>query len=142
YVLVLERLDDVRLIDSADDPSGWTSADIETALRGAGALHAIWMGRESDLAQQPWIGIPPTARRMAAMRPLWDALTEHAAVEFPWLMTDDDVARQRRLIAELPIWWGELEAMPRTLIHNDFNPRNIAIRNAYSAASDVRGFPI
>jgi hypothetical protein len=129
FVLVLERLEDVRLMDTADDPSGWTSTDIETALRGAGALHAIWMGRETELAQQPWIGIPPTARRMAAMRPLWDALTEHAAVEFPWLMPDDEMARHRRLIAELPTWWAELEAMPRTLIHNDFNPRNLAIRN-------------
>jgi NADP-dependent 3-hydroxy-3-methylglutaryl-CoA reductase len=88
FVLVLERLNDVRLLDSADDPSGWTRADVEAALRGAGAFHAIWMGRETELLRQPWIGISPTARRMAAMRPLWDALIEHAAVEFPWLMTD------------------------------------------------------
>jgi hypothetical protein len=129
FVLVLERLSDIRLLDSADDPSGWTGADVEAALRGAGALHAIWMGREAELLCQPWIGIPPTARRMAAMRPLWDALIEHAAVEFPWLMTDADVARHRVLVASLPTWWSELEAMPRTLIHNDFNPRNVALRD-------------
>jgi NADP-dependent 3-hydroxy-3-methylglutaryl-CoA reductase len=129
YVLVLERLTDARLIDSADDPSDWTSGDVEAALRGAGALHAIWMGREAELLRQPWIGIPPTTRRMTAMRPLWDALTEHAAVEFPWLMPDAEIARHRGLIATLPAWWSELESMPRTLVHNDFNPRNIALRD-------------
>jgi NADP-dependent 3-hydroxy-3-methylglutaryl-CoA reductase len=128
YVLVLERVSDARLIDTADDPSGWTTGDIETALRGAGALHAIWMGREGELLRQPWIGIPPTARRMATMRPLWDALVEHAAAEFPWLMTDADITRHRTFIAELPTWWRDLESMPRTLIHNDFNPRNIGLR--------------
>ena len=25
-------------------------------------------------------------------------------------------------------WWKEIEKMPRTLVHNDFNPRNIAFR--------------
>jgi aminoglycoside phosphotransferase (APT) family kinase protein len=28
----------------------------------------------------------------------------------------------------MPLWWPRMEAMPRTLIHNDFNPRNIAMR--------------
>jgi hydroxymethylglutaryl-CoA reductase (NADPH) len=27
-------------------------------------------------------------------------------------------------------WWRPLEALPRTLIHHDFNPRNIALRPA------------
>lgn len=129
YVLVLERLSDARLLDTADDPSGWTSTDIEAALRGAGALHAIWFGREAELAQQPWIGTPPTAQRMATMRPLWEALVDHAAVEFPGLMGDRELARQRSLIASVPQWWTRLEAMPRTLIHNDFNPRNIGLRD-------------
>jgi aminoglycoside phosphotransferase (APT) family kinase protein len=32
------------------------------------------------------------------------------------------------MIDTIPRWWPELEAMPRTLIHNDFNPRNICLR--------------
>lgn len=128
YVLVLERLANVRLLDSADDPRGWGSAEIEAALRGAGALHAIWMNRERELLAQPWIGIPPTAERMAAMSALWQALAEHAADELPALMTPADLANQQTIIREIPHWWSRLESMPRTLAHNDFNPRNIALR--------------
>jgi hypothetical protein len=128
YVLVLERLRDVRLMDSADDPREWTSSDIETAVRGASAFHSIWMDREAELRREAWIGLPPSVQSMVAMRPLWDAFAEHAATEFPSIMTDDHLRRHRALIDTLPGWWGRLAALPRTLIHNDFNPRNIGIR--------------
>lgn len=129
YALILERLHGrVRLMDSADDPSGWSAPEIEAALRGIGAIHAIWMGREGELSRQPWIGMPPTAKRMRAMQPLWNALAEHAAHEFPALMDPEELQRQHELVASIPDWWARLEAMPRTLIHNDFNPRNLGLR--------------
>jgi len=130
YVLVLERLDGLRLMDSADDPGAWTTADIETAITGAAALHAIWLGREQELLQAPWLGLPPTAPRMARLMPLWSALAEHASKEFPHLMPPGQLGRHLELIATIPDWWARLELMPRTLIHNDFNPRNIAIRGS------------
>jgi NADP-dependent 3-hydroxy-3-methylglutaryl-CoA reductase len=45
YVLVLERLADVTLIDSADDVSGWGRPQVTAALRGIAEVHAIWYGR-------------------------------------------------------------------------------------------------
>jgi NADP-dependent 3-hydroxy-3-methylglutaryl-CoA reductase len=129
FVLVLERLADVRLLDSADDPRGWGSAEIEAALRGIGAVHAIWMNREHELLAQPWIGVPPTAERMASMSPLWEALATHAAQELPALMTPAELERQLEVVRDIPRWWRRLEEMPRTLVHNDFNPRNVALRH-------------
>ena len=129
HALVLERLGpDVRLVDSADDPSGWRAADIEAALRGIGAMHAIWMGRERELCDASWIGRPPDRESMATMRPLWEALALHAAEEFPSLFSTDDMRLQRELIGTIPDWWRRIEGMPRTLVHGDFNPRNVAIR--------------
>jgi thiamine kinase-like enzyme len=32
------------------------------------------------------------------------------------------------LINRLEGWWGQLEKQPRTLVHNDCNPRNIGLR--------------
>jgi hydroxymethylglutaryl-CoA reductase (NADPH) len=131
HALVLERLHgSVRLMDSADTPNAWSEADIETALRGAGALHAVWFGRERELLAQPWIGDAPTAARMTAMRPLWTALAAHARNEFPALMPERELAEHERLLATMPEWWGRMEQMPRTLVHNDFNPRNLALRTA------------
>jgi aminoglycoside/choline kinase family phosphotransferase len=71
---------------------------------------------------------------MTAMHPLWHAFAEHAAEEFPSLVTDAHLRAHQALVDTLPEWWGRLEAMPRTLIHNDFNPRNIGIRGRGSNA--------
>jgi thioester reductase-like protein len=130
-LIVLERLAGVELMDAADDISGWDRAHIEAALRGIAAIHAVWYRRDAGLVRQPWLGPVPTARRMASMRELWEALADYSGCWFAdW--SHGLPAVQRRLIASLPDWWRSLEAMPRTLIHNDFNPRNLAFRRTSS----------
>ena len=130
FALVLERLTGrVRLLDSADDPRGWGTREIEAATRGAAAVHAIWLGRERELLAQSWIGRAPSAARMTQMRPLFEALARHAADEFPSLMPARELRRQLALVADVPAWWARIESLPRTLAHNDFNPRNIALRD-------------
>lgn len=128
YVLVLERLQDMLLMDSADDVSGWDRPAIEAALRGIAQVHAIWYGREEELMQQPWLGEVMTAERMLEMRELWEGLGVHAREEFPEWFAKEQLGTQRRLARSLGHWWKRAEQLPRTLIHNDFNPRNICLR--------------
>lgn len=130
YVLVLERLRGLRLMDTADDVSGWRPADIETVLRGAAEVHAIWYRREEELKRLPWLEPRPTAASMTAMQELWEELGRHAFEEFPELVSADDLAWQQELIRTIPEWWAEIDALPQTLVHNDFNPRNVALRGA------------
>lgn len=128
YVLVMERLQDVDLMDTADDPRGWDAAAITAALEGIAGVHAVWLHREDELATQPWLGPCPTAADMHDMADLWDALALNAAEELSELVTPADLEQHRALIRSVGDWWGRLEALPRTLIHNDFNPRNLALR--------------
>ena len=65
---------------------------------------------------------------MVEMGPLWEALAVHASEEFPEWVSRDDLALHRRLVGSLNAWWANKESMPHTLIHNDFNPRNICLR--------------
>ncbi len=129
YIAVLEKLDNMVLMDTADHVRGWTRANVEVALRGIAEVHSIWYGREAELLDQPWLGETPTADGMVEMTELWDALSVHAREEFPELVTRARRERTKQFIAELPTWWPALEAMPRTLVHNDFNPRNVALRD-------------
>jgi NADP-dependent 3-hydroxy-3-methylglutaryl-CoA reductase len=128
YVLVLERLADVALMDSADDVSGWGRAEVSAALRGIAEVHAVWYRREKELERAPWLASPPSAARMTAMAELWEELGRHAFEEFPEWVSAGDLALHHGLVRSTASWWSEIEAMPRTLIHNDFNPRNIGLR--------------
>jgi thiamine kinase-like enzyme len=108
--------------------AGWRRECIEAAILGLAELHAIWYGREERLRAQPWLGPVIPAHRREEMHDLWLALAEHAEGRFGRIIGTFVREMQRRMIAEIGPRWCCLERLPRTLIHNDFNPRNIALR--------------
>ncbi|MBT2231580.1 phosphotransferase [Nonomuraea sp. NEAU-A123] len=128
YVIAMERLGPgVLHLDSADTPEQWRPEHLAAAVRGIAGVHTAFLGRHDEL--RAWLGPVQSAERMTAMRELWGALLEHAATEYPELVDAASARRLRRIVEEIPRWWGRLESMPRTLVHNDFNPRNIALRS-------------
>jgi thioester reductase-like protein len=128
WTLALERIDDAVSIN-ANDPSRWDDASIDAALRGLAAIHSFGLGRET-LSREP--SLPPLrdAAKYVEMTPLWSALAEHAR-ERSASFSDAGLRRvHERLVADVGSWASTLTAAPRTLIHNDFNPRNVALRRA------------
>jgi NADP-dependent 3-hydroxy-3-methylglutaryl-CoA reductase len=133
YLVVMEKLDDMVLKDSADDISGWGSDHIDAAIEGIAKIHSIWYGKTDQLEDEGWVGYSPNADSMVEMTDLWEQLEIHAAEEFPEWIVGHDVELHRRLVARIDQWWPEIDAMPKTLIHNDFNPRNICLRKSTDA---------
>jgi thioester reductase-like protein len=129
WVAVVEYINDAVVSDSAGQ-STWRAAHIESAIDGLAALHSIWLGRETELRAQPWVGYVQSANGVSEMSGLWSALADHAAPLFSSWADPDIASIQRRLISSLDRWWPALETAPRTLIHNDFNPRNVCLRGA------------
>ena len=127
--LVLERLGDQILIDATDDPTLWTRAHIQAAVDGLAQIHSVWYGHEDDLAGRSWIGHVASHESMVDMMPLWSALADHAAPHLAEWVGPSLVGIHRALIESMGEWWHLLETAPRTLIHNDFSPRNVAIRD-------------
>jgi hydroxymethylglutaryl-CoA reductase (NADPH) len=125
----MERLESgVILKDSADEPGEWAPEFVDAALRGIADVHAVWLGREEELLGEGWLGRVLGAGKMAEMRELWYRLAEHNAHEHPQWIDEFSLLRINDAIARIDDWWREIEAMPRTLVHNDFNPRNLALR--------------
>jgi len=129
FVIIEELLQDLELMDSANDTSQWSKPHLEAAIRGIAEVHSIWFGREEELKQQPWMIDYPTAAGMLEKRRLWELLGAHAREEFPEWLSEEDIEVFRSIVSGIGDWWADIEQMPRTLIHNDFNPRNIALRN-------------
>lgn len=131
FVIVMEMLrpEKMHLMDSEAHRAAWGHLEIESTIDGLAALHSIWLDRESELQATTWLGSSPSARSMTEMSDLWLALAEHSFAENPEWLTDSDRSLQQQLIRSIPDWWAEIEEMPRTLIHGDFNPRNVALRH-------------
>ena len=127
WAVALERIADASYLDSVSD-SAWTDADIAVTIDGLSRLQSVWYGRERELRGLPWSGFERTAASMTDMADLWSALATHARSRFCAWADPSISSIHRRLIGEAGRWWRALDAPPRTLIHNDFNPRNICLR--------------
>jgi hypothetical protein len=127
WVVVLESIADAALIN-ANDPARWDDESIDAALAGLASIHSAWLGRTSELMRQPWL-VARDERKWIELAPLWRELARHAHVR----STAFAAPRLRRihdeLVEDVASWVGVLASLPQTLIHNDFNPRNIALRS-------------
>jgi hydroxymethylglutaryl-CoA reductase (NADPH) len=128
YVVVMEDISNLELMNTADDVNDWTDAHIKAAIKGISQTHALTLGQEDNLRMMPWIGHVMTPEDMLEMTPLWRALVSHAGEEFPEWFQEEDIDACRRIIQNIDCWYKELETMPRCMVHNDFNPRNIGFR--------------
>jgi thioester reductase-like protein len=128
WTLILEHLSGAKLRDAVDRVEDWTDTDIDCAIRGLATLQSIWYGREQELRRTAWLGHVQSTSDAADMADLWMALATHAAPRFAAWADPAISSIQRRLIAAIDRWWRPLEDLPRTLIHNDFNPRNICLQ--------------
>ena len=129
FVLILEYLDDAILLDTADDVSGWGEEHIVAALEGIAKAHSVWFERDDELREKSWVGAVQTAASMEKMSPLWRALADHGHREFSEWISEEERQEIHGIIDELPRWYAELEEHPVTLVHNDFNPRNVCLRS-------------
>src|SRR5262249_53558525 len=127
WVLVLESIHDAELIN-ANDPASWDDESIDAALSGLASIHSAWLGRTSELSLEPWLPPRRDAARWVEMSPLWRALAEHAHARSNAFAGRSLRRIHDALVDQVASWSGVLAQLPQTLIHNDFNPRNIALR--------------
>lgn len=131
WVLVLEHVADATVANAVDRP--WTDTEIGTALVGLAAMHSVWYGRAAELAAIPWLPPRRNARTMEAMQPLWQSAAAQARPALRQWGGDGLVDAHESLLHGIAEWWRPLETEPQTLIHNDFNPRNIMLRGRAGA---------
>ncbi len=122
YLVLMERLDPACL------GASWRRPEIEAALRGIAPVHRRWLGREGELLDAALLGQVPGPALLVKAHELWTVLAEHNAAEHAGLVDPATLKRLLRLAGDAHSWSRGLEQMPRTLVHNDFNPRNIGLR--------------
>lgn len=135
YAILMEYLDDVELLNSVMQPALWTGTHIKAALVQLAAWHASMLFTTADLDMRLWDDAPSLSY-MQELAPLWQALLDHAAFRFPRLYTKERAQLLRIAIDGIPGRWGVLAGLPKTLVHNDCNPRNAC----FKAVNGVKKF--
>jgi len=123
YAVLMEYLDGTELLNSVMAPGQWTDAHLRAALTQLAGWHA----RHLTTTPPAWPDLP-SAAYMQPLTPLWEALLSNAAHHCPQLYGPARVQQLRQAIRAIPATWAALDALPRTLVHNDLNPRNTCFR--------------
>ena len=134
YLILMEHLEEVELLNSVMTPDAWTDTHIRQVLRQMAIWHARHLNQNLALNPAYWTDAP-SRQYMMELTPLWETLLQNAADKFPDLYDIDCVARLRAVIQDIPNYWQELESMPKTLVHNDLNPRNTCFKLVEGAPS-------
>jgi thioester reductase-like protein len=128
-LLLLEDLTGAPMLDSLDGDRPWQPSHLEAAIGGIAHVHATSYGDADPPGPPGWWAPRRTGDALVAQRPLLEALLDFALTRpFAGWLGDAGRARVRGLLDDLPTWARAIDAHPHTLIHNDFNPRNLAFR--------------
>ncbi|WP_181373257.1 thioester reductase domain-containing protein [Massilia glaciei] len=121
-------LHDAQMAHDCTLGTHWSAAHLDAAVRGLGEIHSVWLGRERELLATGWIAGESCGYGLLAMQPLWRALADYAGPRLAAILGREVGAVQRAWIDDMQAWLPQTFAMPRSLIHHDFNPRNMAFR--------------
>lgn len=129
YLVLMEYLEEVELLNSVMEPHRWSDAPIRAALSQIAQWHAKCLRQKPSLDSWYWTDTN-SPDYMAQLVPLWEALLANARRQLPDLYTSERAAFVERAIRQIPEYQAELSAMPITLVHNDLNPRNACFKGA------------
>jgi len=123
FYIMMEYLGEAELINSVMAPETWNDAHIKTALDQAAIWHAQGMVALQKDDFPKWPDAPNHENRIA-LKPLYKALWENAQANFPDLILERDYADILEHIEQVERMQASFDQHPKTLIHNDMNPRN------------------
>ncbi|KAF9960365.1 hypothetical protein BGZ72_007170 [Mortierella alpina] len=132
YALCLEYLNpalgNITHMNSTDTAlSTWSADDIHLALRDLASFHAQFLGQENRILEMSFLE-NPTRPMMKVLRPTYEAMVKTNHKNDPALFTSFLTQHMLDYLAHSDEYWATLERSPRTLIHGDFNTRNICLR--------------
>ena len=130
FLVIMETFEDLDCLDKADVPDAWTKSDIQVAIHGAASFHSMYFGKQLQDNNLPWlIEDAPSSKICLPMKELFRVMLGSNRTEFPDLVTGEAFQIGNDIVDDLENMWRDMDQLPHTLIHNDFNPRNLAINN-------------
>ncbi|KAF9438992.1 hypothetical protein BGZ76_001887 [Entomortierella beljakovae] len=139
YALCLEFLNpeegNITHMNSVEDALNvWSPNDIHLVLRDLASFHAQFLGRESEILNMSFLE-NPSRSLIKVLRPAYQAMIEENRKNQPKIFSEFLTKSMLDYLENSDEHWALLEKSPRTLIHCDFNPRNICLRLDHSTGA-------
>jgi hypothetical protein len=128
YIVLEEFLADAYVMRDYRDISWWTRERIAQCVADFAAMHAGYYASTEALVHEGWLGKTMDVSTMSSLAPLWKAYAARLRRSDNELFDTRYLDAHERWIETLPQWWGRIDVLPKTLIYNDAQIRNLAVR--------------
>jgi Hydroxymethylglutaryl-CoA reductase len=134
FAILMEDLSTLSHIDSANDIFKWDDQSIKTVLNDMAGMHAVYLNDRAAVPEEMLANTLNKEKLCGAYKFLCD-LTDHNARQFPEMLNESCKQIYFDFLDHLSDRIDEMNVFPMTLTHNDFNSRNICLRDE---TEDVR----
>ncbi|MCU0311788.1 MAG: hypothetical protein MUE36_12705 [Acidimicrobiales bacterium] len=124
-VVVLDLVSPLAACDVAGRLDGWTPDRVDVALAAVAEVHAAHFPTAEHLI---WAGPRRRTDDREADAALWGAILDDARRRFPDIVDDRRWRRRRALVETIGAWHPARDVVATTLVHDDFNVRNVGFR--------------
>lgn len=130
YWLGLEDISNYSNYNTVSKKQEWTDKEIKQVLQDMAQFHALFYNHTKNLENFDFLH-KRNSEQSVKLLPLIQALLDHHAREFSELYTKERIDLLENISIVYEYIWTILDEQPKTLIHNAFNPTNLAMRSSY-----------
>lgn len=112
YIILMEYLHDVELLNSVMAVEKWNNEHIQTALTQMARWHSSMLDTSANLDINLWDDAP-SLQYMTRLLPLWQALLNNAAEKCPELYHASRVHTMQAAINNIPGHWQQLQRLSK-----------------------------
>jgi len=127
YELLIEDLSGCTLLNSVMDVDQWSDVHLHRALGDIANWHVYAKERTNVLSQAAWADTDSSDYYLQEA-PLWDTLLQTNQKHFPEFYSSGVFEALCSGLNRIEDFSSIFNALPKTLIHNDANPRNACFR--------------
>lgn len=129
YIVLEQFLENAYIIKDYTDIAFWNKDQIAVAVNNFVELHSAYFGNYDSLVAQGWLGKVMNVAIMEKLKPLWLAYAENLRSNVGGLFSKEEYQDYLKWIDTIPDWWSKIDKIPKTLIYDDAQIRNLAVRN-------------
>ena len=126
--LECERFSHLNVLEGGIGTDTWTSNDIKTVLSGIAHFHAYYMGNTELIGGGLNNKLLEGLVCLSEAGPYMKVATHSNMEQLPEIWRKEESLNLLKYIAKPKEIINTLESFPKTVCHNDFNPRNVCLR--------------
>lgn len=124
YAIAKEYLapEKVTHFNTEETPEQWSYNDKLSVINSISEVHADYFQTTISFASSPL-----SVDEKINLIPFYKEISTQASIALDWF-TKVEKNWFDQIVTSIPEWYKDYLILPRTLIHNDFNPRNLCLR--------------